>query len=195
MRFLQSALLVGIACGMLTGCQSTTQVKSTVIDTYKILQHGDIRAGSNTLRLSCEASQGCEVERIDDIIIIDEQTRRPTSQAIERGMLRMEGSVFSVRHQYAISMPAGVHELKVRFYPTSGERSEKFHVIHQFLAGHNYKLVMYRKKSASTGGSLLNVAMPNALCVDLLQDDLALRRFCRPHDVVTGLGEFVEQRV
>ncbi|MFU8925617.1 hypothetical protein [Acinetobacter puyangensis] len=173
---------------LLSGCQST----NTVVDAYKILQqpHSEL----NTLYLSCAAAQGCDFARVDDVTVIDEQTHRPTKQAIERGMIRLEGSVFSINHQYALSLISGEHEVAVRFYPVSNQRAEKFHLIHSFLAGHEYKLIMFRQKAVSNG-SLLNVAMPGALCVDLLQDNIALRRFCRPFNVVTGLGEFVEQRI
>ena len=43
-------------------------------------------------------------------------------------------------------------------------------------------------------GSLLNVSVPDPLCVDLEQDGRVIRRFCRPFDVTTGLGEFLEQK-
>ena len=41
---------------------------------------------------------------------------------------------------------------------------------------------------------LLNVSVPDPLCVDLEQDGHVIRRFCRPFDVTTGLGEFLEQK-
>lgn len=173
---------------LFTGCQSPT----TVVDAYKILQTS--KANLNTVYLTCAAAQGCEFSRVDDVIVIDEQNKRPSQQAIERGMVRLEGSVFSYSHQYALSLISGEQEIAVRFYPVSSERVERFHLIHNFLAGHHYQLVMYRQKTA-TNGSLLNVAMPGPLCVDLLQDEIILRRFCRPFDVLTGLGEFVEQKV
>ncbi|KCW08775.1 hypothetical protein J988_2445 [Acinetobacter baumannii 45075_2] len=52
---------------------------------------------------------------------------------------------------------------------------------------------MYRDKS-NRSGSLLNVSVPDPLCVDLEQDGRVIRRFCRPFDVTTGLGEFLEQK-
>ena len=36
---------------------------------------------------------------------------------------------------------------------------------------------------------------PEPLCVDLLQEQRTIRRFCRPFDVSTGLGEFVEKKI
>lgn len=173
---------------VLAGCQSP----ATVVDTYKILQAPKIDL--DTVYVTCAAAQGCEFARVDDVVVIDEQTGRPSPQAIERGMVRLEGSVFSLHHQYALSLISGEQEVAIRFYPVSGERAERFHLIHNFLIGHRYQLTMYRQRAA-TNGSLLNVAAPGALCVDLLQDEIVLRRFCRPFDVLTGLGEFVEQKV
>ena len=53
---------------------------------------------------------------------------------------------------------------------------------------------MYRQRD-EVGQSLLSVAAPGKLCVDLQQDEIAIRRFCRSYDVLTGLGEFVEQGI
>lgn len=174
----------------LVGCQTQPSVNK-VVDTYKILQNQDER---KTAYLSCSASINCYFNRVDDIVILDEKTHRPTSKAIEQGILRLEGSLFSLQHQYALSLLSGEHEVVVMFYPVSEERSEKFHLIHNFMSGYNYKIVMYRQKPA-VSGSLLQVATPGQLCVDLLQDDIAIRRFCRPYNVMTGLGEFVEKQI
>ncbi len=177
-----------VALLLLTGCQSTT----TVVDTYKMLQQGNW--GLSTVSVSCEAGQSCDFARVDNIAVIDERTQRPTQKAIEQGLVRLQGSVFSKNHQYSLSLIPGQHEIVIRFYPVSSERLERFHVIHKFMAEHNYKFVMYRQKLPSNG-SLLNVAMPGPLCVDLLQDGIVMRRFCKPFDVMTGLGEFVEQQI
>ena len=174
---------------LLTACQSTKQVAKS----YKILQ-SEPDSSLETLYLSCVAAMGCEFARVDDIVVINENSHWPTKASIERGIIRLEGSLFSKRHQYGLSLVAGEHEVVVRFSPVSKERSESFHVIHNFLAGQNYKLSMYRKKTMG-GRSLLDVAVPDPLCVDLLQNDVVLRRFCRPFDALTGMGEFVEEKV
>lgn len=54
---------------------------------------------------------------------------------------------------------------------------------------------MYRDRSKHTGGSLLNVSAPEPLCVAMEEGQRTIRRFCRPFNAVTGLGEFVEQKV
>ena len=175
---------------LLSGCQTTSMLKNTVVDRYKVLQN---YKQDETAYISCAASIACQFSRVDDVKVIDDKDR-PTSKAIERGMLRLEGSVFALQHQYALSLIGGQHEVEVGFYPISSERVERFHIIHNFRAGSQYKLVMYRQKKA-VSGSLLQVAAPGALCVDLLHNDLVERRFCRDFNALTGLGEFVEKKV
>lgn len=171
----------------LSGCQSVQHA----VNTFNLLP-ADSPFNTDAAYISCAANMGCEFARVDDIPAISETTHLPTTQALGRGILRLENSLFSKQHHYAVSIPAGLHEMKIRFYPVSRERAETFHIIHHFMAGQRYSLLMYRQKKNS-GGSLLNVAMPGDLCVDLMQEDVVLRRFCRPFDAVTGMGEFVEQ--
>ena len=186
-----SATRIG-ALGMMVVCLAACQNSAQVVDGYKILQ--SVVESKGVTKLSCGAKLGCDFERIDDVAVIDEETKRPTMEAMDKGMVRLEGSVFSINHDYAVSLPAGDHEIAVRFYPVSVERAERFHLIHNFQANHRYQLLMHRQRE-NTGQSLLSVATPGKLCVDLLQDQIALRRFCRDHDVMTGLGEFIEQDI
>lgn len=188
MRVAYASLL---CCGLifLTGCQSSSTF-TKVVDTYKVLQ---ISQQNAPIYISCAASIACNFSRVNDVVVMDEK-QRPTRKALELGLLRLEGSVFALQNQYALSLWQGQHEIEVQFYPVSAERKETFHLIHNFKAGSQYKLVMYRQKNASRG-SLLQVAAPGALCVDLLQGDEIQRRFCRTFDAVTGLGEFVEKKV
>ncbi|KAA8733173.1 hypothetical protein F4V57_08050 [Acinetobacter qingfengensis] len=183
-----TAFMLGLM-SLMAGCQSTQQV----VNSYKLLQP---RSATNleTTYLSCASSIACEFARVDDVLVINENTHWPTKDAIERGLLRLEGSLFSRHHQYGLSLIPGEHEVVVRFYPVTNERMESFHLIHKFMAGQTYKLAMYRQKIQGNR-SLLNVAIPGPLCVDLLQNDVVLRRFCRPFDAMTGMGEFVEQKV
>ncbi|MFB2539278.1 MULTISPECIES: hypothetical protein [unclassified Acinetobacter] len=173
------------SASLLTACQNTQHV----VDTYKILQQ--TYGSFNPIQLSCHAKEGCEFARLDDTQIIEDG--KPTPQAINRGLLRLEGSVFEVRPQYALSLLPNEHEVAVRFFPVSKERSEQFHFIHTFMANHKYEINMYRQRTPSSG-SLLNVAMPGPLCVDLIQDQTPIRRFCRTFDVMKSY-EFIEQPV
>ena len=61
-------------------------------------------------------------------------------------------------------------------------------------AKQKYTFRMYRDRSR-TKGSLLNVSAPDPLCVDLVQNNTTIRRFCKPYNVLNGLGEFVEQKI
>lgn len=173
----------------LVGCQQTTH---QVMDGYKILQNS--MPDTATVYLACQAKQGCDFERIDNVLVIDEKTKRPSNEAIEQGLVRIEGSVFSWRHEYAVSLPVGDHEIAVRFYPVSVERAERFHLIHKFEPNHQYQLHMYRQRDQQDQ-SLLAVAAPSKLCIDLLQDDIPLRRFCRSSEIGKGLNDFVEQSI
>jgi hypothetical protein len=53
---------------------------------------------------------------------------------------------------------------------------------------------MFRARSRHQG-SLLNMSAPDPLCVDLKQNQRTIRRFCKPYNVLNGLGEFVEQKL
>jgi hypothetical protein len=185
-----TTLMLSLIMVMLTGCQSTQRV----VNSYKILQPYHSSQNLETMYLSCAAAVGCEFARVDNILVINENSHWPTKESIERGIIRLEGSLFSKRHQYGLSLLAGEHEIVVRFSPVSKERSESFHLIHNFLAGQSYKLSMYRQKPKGSR-ALLDVAIPGPLCVDLLQNNVVMRRFCRPFDALTGMGEFVEQKV
>lgn len=190
MRIVYVALTILCMPLILAGCQATSRVTSA-LDTYKILQN---KGENRTASLSCSASIACYFARVDETEILDEQTKRPTKKAIEQGLLRIEGSIFASHHQYALSLVPERHEIMVWFHPVSQERAEQFHLIHTFKAGYRYKLSMYRQK-AQSNGSLLQMATPGELCVDLLRNDIAERRFCRPYNVLTGQGEFVEKRI
>jgi hypothetical protein len=73
------------------------------------------------------------------------------------------------------------------------DRAERISVIHHFKPNTSYTFKMYRNRTKQAG-SLLSVSAPDPLCVVLLQDQHPIRRFCKPYNVLTGLGEFVEQK-
>ena len=189
MRGIYVALLSSVL--VLSGCQTTTNIKNNVFDSYQVLHN---QKTNETAYISCAASISCRFQRVDDIPLMNDHQGRPTKQAIEQGVLRLEGSIFNLKNQYALSLVQGQHELDILFYPTSSQRAERFHLIHHFDAGSRYKLVMSKQKNVANG-SLMQVATPGALCVDLLQDDVIKKRFCRDFDALTGLGEFVEKKL
>ena len=181
-------LCLGLAT-TLTACQNAP----TVVDQVRIAQT-TLENKVNNATLYCSGVENCEFERIGDIAVIDAKSHRISQQAMERGIVRLHGSVFSRKQQVYLSIPAKQYEVVIRFYPISPDRAEMFHVIHDFKPNQNYTFKMYRDREKRSD-SLLNVSAPEPLCVDLQQEQHTIRRFCRPYDVVTGLGEFVEKKI
>lgn len=187
---LTRSILLGLGVGtMLTACQHVPNV----IDHVRIAQDTLENNAANTT-LYCTGVENCEFERIDNITIIDAKSHHISHQAMEHGIVRLQGSVFSGRQQIYLSVPAKQSEVVIRFYPISPDRAEIFHIIHTFKPHVNYTFKMYRKR-AHRSGSLLKVSTPEPLCVDLLQEQHTIRRFCRPFNVATGVGEFVEKKI
>ena len=181
-------LCLGLAT-TLTACQNAP----TVVDQVRIAQN-TLENKVNNATLYCSGTESCEFERINDIVVMDAKSHRISRQAMEHGIIRLDGSVFSRKQQVYLSIPAKQYEVVIRFYPISPDRAEIFHVIHEFKPNQSYTFKMYRDR-AYRSGSLLNVSIPEPLCVDLQQEQHTIRRFCRPYDVSTGLGEFVEKKI
>ena len=181
-------LCLGLAT-TLTACQNAP----TVVDQVRIAQN-TLENKVNNATLYCSGTESCEFERINDIVVMDAKSHRISRQAMEHGIIRLDGSVFSRKQQVYLSIPAKQYEVVIRFYPISPDRAEIFHVIHEFKPNQSYTFKMYRDR-AYRSGSLLNVSAPEPLCVDLQQEQHTIRRFCRPYDVSTGLGEFVEKKI
>ncbi|ENV58584.1 MULTISPECIES: hypothetical protein [Acinetobacter] len=183
------SVVLTVSLALIAGCQSTNHV----VDTLRIKQ---AESGLNSnATIYCSGAQLCEFERLNTTPIVDAQKHRVSEQALHQGIVRLEGSVFSPVNSMYLSVPPQQYELVIRFYPISRDRAETFHVIHQFKANQRYTFKMYRDRSKHSGGSLLNVSAPEPLCVELEQENRPIRRFCRPFDAITGLGEFIEQRI
>ena len=189
-RRLPRSILLCLGVGMtLTACQNSTNM----VDQVRIAQN-TLESKADNTTLYCSGVENCEFERIGDIAVIDAKSHRISQQAMERGIVRLHGSVFSRKQQVYLNVPAKQYEVVIRFYPISPDRAETFHVIHAFKPHQSYTFKMYRDR-AYRSGSLLNVSIPEPLCVDLQQEQHTIRRFCRPYDVSTGLGEFVEKKI
>ena len=185
---MRSILLCLGVFSILTACQYAPNV----IDHMRITQDTLENDERNTT-LYCTGAERCEFERLDNIAVIDAQHHQLQPQALEQGIVRLHGSVFGQQNVY-LSVPAQQYEVVIRFYPISPDRAEVFHIIHNFKPHVRYTFKMYRKR-AHRSGSLLNVSTPEPLCVDLLQERHTIRRFCRPFNISTGLGEFVEKKI
>ena len=187
---LACSILLCLGVGtLLTACQNAPNV----VDQVRIAQT-TLENKADNVTLYCSGVENCEFERIGDLAVIDAKSHRISPQAMERGIVRLQGSVFSRKQQVYLNVPAKQYEVVIRFYPISPDRAETFHVIHAFKPHQSYTFKMYRDR-AYRSGSLLNVSVPEPLCVDLQQAQHTIRRFCRPFDVSTGLGEFIEKKI
>lgn len=182
-------LIIIAACILLSACQSTQQAW----DRMRIKQAQDHNVSLNTVQIFCTGAEECEFSRLDQVDIVHPETKRVNAKAIRQGWVAMTTQASS-DHAMFLKVPAKQHELVVRFYPISKDKAEVFHLIHRFEAKQRYTLKMYRQR-ANHMNSLLKVSAPTPLCVDLVQEQKTLRRFCRPYDVLTGVSEFVEQKI
>ena len=179
-------LCLGVVAGF-TACQNTPNV----VDQVRIAPNSLVYKADNAT-LYCGGVAHCEFERIGDIAVIDAVSHRLSQQA--QGIARLHGSFLRRKQQISLSVPAKQYEVVIHFYPISPDRAETFHLIHAFKPKTKYSFKMYRDRSHAAG-SLLNVSVPEPLCVVLLEQKKPIRRFCRPYDVSTGLGEFLEQKI
>ncbi|SPL72329.1 hypothetical protein [Acinetobacter stercoris] len=181
-------VLIGISSLLIGGCAS-----QQVIDAGRINLAQKTLKAENNVSIHCSGAMKCEFERLNNQTIVDASSHRVDRKAIERGWVRLKNNSFKDNGLY-LNVPPSQYEVIVRYYPISEQRAEMFHIIHNFKAHQNYTLKMYRKRF-TTPGSLLNVSAPTPLCVDLLLEQRPIRRFCRPYNVLTGVSEFIEQRI
>ncbi|TCM69219.1 hypothetical protein EC844_103166 [Acinetobacter calcoaceticus] len=186
-RFFGCSIVLGISGLVLSGCQTT----QSTVDRIRIKQAQT--AAPNAAQIYCSGTANCEFERVDKLSVVDATSKRINTAVIKTGWLGLTGQPMSSNGLF-LRLPPQQHEVVIRFYPISAQHAEVFHVIHQFKPQQRYDFKMYRQAAASTG-SLLNVSTPKPLCVDLLQEQRLIRRFCRPYDVVTGVSEFVEKKI
>ena len=181
-KVLKQLAVLGMLTSVLAGCQSTAlkDVKETE------------QTRSNAL-IYCSGTENCEFERLDQTVIIDSKHQKLTKQAIKQGIVRQQTPSLKDANALYLSVPPGQHELVLRFYPISPDKAETLYVIHHFKPHQRYDLHMFRNR-VKNKGSLLNASAPDPLCVDLKQAHRTIRRFCKPYNVLNGLGEFVEQK-
>ena len=138
-------LCLGLAT-TLTACQNAP----TVVDQVRITQT-TLENKVNNATLYCSGVENCEFERINDIVVMDAKSHRISRQAMEHGIIRLDGSVFSRKQQVYLSIPAKQYEVVIRFYPISLDRAEIFHVIHEFKPHQRYTFKMYRDREKRSG--------------------------------------------
>lgn len=178
--------VLGLIVASLSACQS--------VDTMRIKNMKETESSKSNALIFCAGTEHCEFERLNKTFIINAQNHRLTAEAMKQGMVRLQKNSLNDPNALFLSVPSGQHEVVIRFYPVSPERAETLHVFHLFNAQKKYTFKMYRDRSRHKG-NLLDVSAPEPLCVELQQEHKTIRRFCKPYNVLNGLGEFVEQKV
>lgn len=148
----------------------------------------------NLATVHCSGGLRCQFKSLNELVLLDEKSGAPTEAAQKAAVFRYESMPQQSNALYHLAVAEGLHELRLQFYPVTLERAEQFSVIHQFKAGHDYVLHLFRDRRTAPS-SLLAMAAPDPLCVDLSENNRVIRRFCRPFDPETGLGEFVETKL
>lgn len=180
----QIILLCGAVIS-LSACQS--------LDTARLKKIKETSSTQSNAKLYCSGVDVCEFERLDEIQVVNEDNHRIDRDALKQGVVRLDTASKESNSLY-LSVPAQQHEVVIRFYPVTKDRAEKLHVIHRFKAQQNYTFHMYRERNF-VSGSLLNVSPPEPLCVDLKEGKKIIRTFCKPYNVLNGLGEFTEKKL
>lgn len=177
-----------VACALLlSACQHTQKALDTV----------NIYSAHKTnlnIQVYCAGTEDCEFERLNQMSIVNDTTHLVNHHAIQQGYVRLKSKQTTLTsNALYLNVPSGQNEIVIRFYPISKERAEKISVIHNFKAGKTYTFNMYRAR-VKRADNLLNASTPDPLCVALMEGQKTVRRFCKPYNVLTGLGEFVEQK-
>ncbi len=142
----------------------------------------------------CSGGLQCRFTALNEIGLLDLQTGEPTEAAQKAAVLRYESMREQPHALYHLAVAEGLHEVRLQFYPVTLARAEQFTLIHQFKAGREYQLNLFRDRQTAPS-SLLAMAAPDPLCVNLTENQRVIRRFCRPFDPETGLGEFIETKL
>lgn len=146
-----------------------------------------------TVKVFCDGARDCEFERVSHIRIVNETTHLVDYDAIKEGYVRLKTDSTLESNNLYLTIPAQRQEVVIRFYPVSHDRAEKINIIHQFKPNQSYLFTMYRDR-IKRDNNLLSLSTPDPLCVKLTEGQRVVRRFCKPYNVLTGLGEFIEQK-
>ena len=176
----------GLMVASVSACQT--------IDTMRVKNVGETESSKLNALIFCAGTEQCEFERFNKTQIVNALNHRLNPEAIQQGIVRLQSKSLNDPNPLSLSVPAGQHELVIRFYPVSPDRAETLHVFHNFGAQKSYTFKMYRNR-IKHAGNLLDVSAPDPLCVELQQEQKTIRRFCKPYNVLNGLGEFVERKI
>jgi hypothetical protein len=149
---------------------------------------------SGIATVHCAGGVGCQFVSLNGIQLLNPLTGEPTERGKSDAVLRFESPASNYSSQYYLALPAAPHDMEVLFFPVSHARVESFTLTHAFKAGHRYDLKLYRQEREQSA-SLLSLAGPAPLCIDLLDDDKVDRRFCRIYGFQTMTTAFMEQKI
>lgn len=182
-----AVLLTGFA-----GCHSFSALKTRPVSMMPNLntQQED---QSGIASVHCSGGVGCQFVSLNNVELINAQGE-PTEHGKTDAVLRFESSTTNYSSQYYLALTAAPHDVELLFFPISRDRVEKFNLTHRFKAGHRYDFKLYRQEREQSA-SLLNLAGSAPLCVDVLDDDKVVRRFCRTYGFQTMTTSFLEQKI
>ncbi len=177
----------------LVGCHSFTALHTRPAWMMPSLNTTGLDA-AGIASVHCSGGVGCQFISLNDIQLFNPKSGEPTERSKTDAILRFESPASNYSSQYYLALPAAPHDVEVVFYPISHARIEDFTLTHRFKAGHRYDLKLYRQEREQSA-SLLSLAGPAPLCIDLLDNDKVDRRFCRNYGFQTMTTTFVEQKI
>ncbi len=131
---------------------------------------------------------------MNGVQLFDAKSGDPLDYGKAKAILRYESPADNNSSQFFLALTSAPHDVDVDFYPINRQRAEHLSLTHRFRAGHRYDLSLYRQQR-ETSGSLLSLAGPAPLCVDLSDNKEVVRRFCHFYDFQATSTGFVEQKL
>ncbi len=186
------ALAVVFALG-LAGCHSFKPLTPQPAAAIPSLLDASLET-TGVASVHCSGGIGCQFLALNGIQLLSAASGEPTEHGKNDAILRFESPTASDSSQYYLALSAAPHDIDVQFYPISRTKPEYFAVTHRFKAGHRYDLNLYRQQREQSG-SLMSLAAPAPLCVDVLDNGQLVRRFCRNYDFQAASTSFVEQKI
>lgn len=199
MRWIRLGSAAMLSTGLLLGCGSVPpqpqhatvlneRAHSSALMTWRAPDQRDLAT------VHCSGGLQCRFTALNEMQLLDAKSGMPTESAQKAAVFRYESMSKQPHALYHLAVAEGMHEVRLQFYPVTLERAEQFTLIHQFKASREYHLNLFRDRQTQPN-SLLAMAAPDPLCVDLSENKRVIRRFCRPFDPETGLGEFIETKL
>ena len=211
-----------VAVSLMSGCQSLTGYQQIEKAESPDALVGKVYPVAGEVNIVCAGTYHCEITQIGQTLLIAPNSHKPVNASVVAKLNQEElttkqlssqtpmtpllnqksvkivpligSNMKGLTNYYARVKPAK-REVHISFYPENNlDYVERFAMIHDFMQPGTYQLRAYRQKSLQETGSLLDTASPEPLCVDLLQGNKVVRRFCKQSDT-KHQGEFVETKI